>query len=238
MNLKILFIFFCSSNLIFCQIKFEGEVSDSLKLPLQSASVVAIDNETNGLESYGLTDEKGKFKINLKENKVYKIQVSSIGLITINEILKTNQEDILKNYTLRADIILDEVVVKMPIVVRGDTLIYNADSFKNGSERKLEDIIDKLPGVEINDSGQIEVEGKVVNKLMVNGKDFFDGDTKIGTKNIPSNAVDKIQVLENYETTAHVEEAIHRLVEIYYKLGMEEESLKYASLLGYNYNSG
>ena len=198
MKIKTLFIFFCFSTLIFGQIKFEGEVSDSLKIPLQSASVVAIDNETNGLESYGLTDEKGKFKINLKENKAYKIQVSSIGLITINEILKTNQEDIVKNYTLRADIILDEVVVKMPIVVRGDTLIYNADSFKNGSERKLEDIIDKLPGVEINDSGQIEVEGKVVNKLMVNGKDFFDGDTKIGTKNIPSNAVDKIQVLRNY----------------------------------------
>jgi hypothetical protein len=86
----------------------------------------------------------------------------------------------------------------MPVVVRGDTLIYNADSFKNGSERKLEDIIDKLPGVEINENGQIEVEGKVVNKLMVNGKDFFDGDTKVGTKNIPSNAVDKIQVLRNY----------------------------------------
>ena len=198
MNLKTFFIFFCFSTLIFGQIKFEGEVSDSLKIPLQSASVVAIDNETNGLESYGLTDEKGKFKINLKENKAYKIQVSSIGLITINEILKTNEDDIVKNYTLRADIILDEVVVKMPIVVRGDTLIYNADSFKNGSERKLEDIIDKLPGVEINDSGQIEVEGKVVNKLIVNGKDFFDGDTKIGTKNIPSNAVDKIQVLRNY----------------------------------------
>jgi len=198
MKLKTLFIFFCFSTLIFGQIKFEGEVSDSLKIPLQSASVVAIDNETNDLESYGLTDEKGKFKINLKENKAYKIQVSSIGLITINESLQTKDEDIVQNYTLRADIILDEVVVKMPIVVRGDTLIYNADSFKNGSERKLEDIIDKLPGVEINDSGQIEVEGKVVNKLMVNGKDFFDGDTKIGTKNIPSNAVDKIQVLRNY----------------------------------------
>jgi hypothetical protein len=86
----------------------------------------------------------------------------------------------------------------MPVTVRGDTLIYNADSFKNGSERKLEDIIEKLPGVEINEDGQIEVEGKVVNKLMVNGKDFFDGDTKIATKNIPSNAVDKIQVLRNY----------------------------------------
>jgi hypothetical protein len=84
------------------------------------------------------------------------------------------------------------------VVVKGDTLIYNADSFKNGSERKLEDIIEKLPGVEINENGQIEVEGKVVNKLMVNGKDFFDGDTKLATKNIPSSAVDKIQVLRNY----------------------------------------
>jgi len=136
--------------------------------------------------------------LNLKNNSNYKIQVSYIGLRTINENLDTKEVNILKDFVLRSDIALDEVIVKMPIVVRGDTLIYDADSFKNGSERKLEDIIDKLPGVEINESGQIEVEGKVVNKLMVNGKDFFDGDTKIGTKNIPSSAVDKIQVLRNY----------------------------------------
>ena len=198
MNLKFFVTLFLFCSFTFSQVKLEGIVSDSLKIPLQSASVVAINNNTNGLESYGLTDEKGKYKLNLKGNTSYKIQVSSIGLITINDTLNTNEENIERNYALRADIVLDEVVVKMPIVVRGDTLIYNADSFKNGSERKLEDIIDKLPGVEINESGQIEVEGKVVNKLMVNGKDFFDGDTKIGTKNIPSNAVDKIQVLRNY----------------------------------------
>jgi hypothetical protein len=103
-----------------------------------------------------------------------------------------------RDYTLRADIALDEVVVKIPVLIRGDTLIYDADSYKNGTERKLEDIIAKLPGVDINDTGQIEVEGKVVNKLMVNGKDFFDGDTKIATKNIPSSTVDKIQVLKNF----------------------------------------
>ncbi|MDX1472309.1 MAG: TonB-dependent receptor, partial [Flavobacteriaceae bacterium] len=91
-----------------------------------------------------------------------------------------------------------ELVYEMPVVVKGDTLIYNADSFKNGTERKLEDVLEKLPGVEINEDGQVEVEGKVVNKLMVNGKDFFDGDTKLATKNIPSKAVDKIQVLRNY----------------------------------------
>ena len=198
MNFKFtsILLFFCL--VVHSQLKLEGVVTDSLEIPLQSASVVAINKATNGLESYGLTDEKGKYKLKLKGDAGYKIQVSSIGLITINDTLQTKDVDLIRDYVLRADIVLDEVVVKMPVVVRGDTLIYNADSFKNGSERKLEDIIDKLPGVEINENGQIEVEGKVVNKLMVNGKDFFDGDTKVVTKNIPSNAVDKIQVLRNY----------------------------------------
>ena len=104
------------------------------------------------------------------------------------------------------DNVLDEVQItyEIPITIKGDTIVYNADSFKNGSERNLEDVIEKLPGVEINEDGQVEVEGKVVNKLMVNGKDFFDGDTKIATKNIPSNAVDKIQVLRNYSEVSQL----------------------------------
>ena len=176
----------------------KGKILDSLNSPLESASIVAINKLTNGLENYALSDKEGKYELNLNENIGYKIQVSSIGLITINDTIQTKESDFVKDYILRANVVLDEVVVTMPVIVRGDTLIYNADSFKNGSERKLEDIIEKLPGVQINDNGQIEVEGKVVNKLMVNGKDFFDGDTKIGTKNIPSSAVDKIQVLRNY----------------------------------------
>ncbi|MDG1686515.1 MAG: TonB-dependent receptor [Flavobacteriaceae bacterium] len=198
MRFKISFILLLTITISFGQIKIKGIVSDSLEIPLEAASIVAINKISNALEAYALTDEKGYYKLDVKESTSYKIQVSSLGLITINDIIETSKEDITKNYSLRADIILDEVIVKLPIEVRGDTLIYNADSFKSGSERKLEDIIDKLPGVEINDSGQIEVEGKVVNKLMVNGKDFFDGDTKVGTKNIPSSAVDKIQVLRNY----------------------------------------
>ena len=198
MHNKFYFFFLVFCSLSYGQIILKGVVSDSLEIPLEAASIVAINKLSNALETYALTDENGAYNLTLKKSTAYKVQVSSIGLITINDILETREEDITKNYTLRADIVLDEVVVKLPIEVRGDTLIYNADSFKNGSERKLEDIIDKLPGVEINANGQIEVEGKVVNKLMVNGKDFFDGDTKIGTKNIPSSAVDKIQVLRNY----------------------------------------
>ncbi|MEP6803898.1 MAG: TonB-dependent receptor, partial [Flavobacterium sp.] len=91
-----------------------------------------------------------------------------------------------------------EIVCEMPVSIKGDTIVYNADSFKSGTEKKLEDILKKLPGVEVNADGEIEVEGKKVSKLMVEGKDFFDGDTKLGVKNIPADAIDKIQVLRNY----------------------------------------
>ena len=180
------------------KINFSGVIRDSLQQPLAGSSLVAINQETNALDAYTITTEDGIFALQLQARKKYKIQISALGLQTLNEELTTEEKDIQQDYTLRADIQLDEVVVKMPVLIKGDTLIYDADSFKNGSERKLEDIIDKLPGVEINDNGQIEVEGKVVNKLMVNGKDFFEGDTKIATKNIPSSTVDKIQVLRNY----------------------------------------
>ena len=115
-------------------------------------------------------------------------------------VVATKGEDLVRNLTLAYDNTLDEIniVSKMPVVIKGDTIIYNADSFKNGSERKLEDILKKIPGMEVNDAGEIEVEGKVVEKVMIDGKEFFSGDTKLATKNIPSNAVDKIQVLRNY----------------------------------------
>lgn len=182
------------------QIKFEGVVKDSLNQPLELANVIAINQENNVLESYSITDNFGKYKLNLGKNGSYKIQISYIGMKTIKENVATKESDISKDYKLRADNAFDQVEItyKMPIIVSGDTLTYNADSFINGTERKLEDVLKNLPGVEINDRGQIEVEGKVVNKLMVNGKDFFDGDTKLGAKNIPSKAVDKIQVLRNY----------------------------------------
>ena len=184
----------------FAQIKMQGVVKDSIGTPLELANVIAINQETNGLESYAVTNDKGKYVLALGKNGKYKVQISYIGLKSHDEIISTEEVDITKDFTLMPDNSLDavELTYEMPVTVKGDTIVYNADSFKNGSERKLEDVLEKLPGVEINDDGQIEVEGKTVSKLMVNGKDFFDGDTKLATKNIPSNAVDKVQVLRNY----------------------------------------
>jgi len=184
----------------FSQVKIEGVVKDSIGNPLELANVIAINQQTNKLDAYGITSEQGRYKLSLEKNTDYKIQVSYIGMKTSDASISTKEEAITKDFTLENDNALDEVelIYEMPVTVKGDTLIYNADSFNTGTERKLEDVLKNLPGVEINADGQIEVEGKVVSKVMVEGKDFFDGDSKLATKNIPANAVDKVQVLKNF----------------------------------------
>lgn len=193
-------VILCVVGHSFAQIKVEGVVKDSIGNPLELANVIAINQQTKALESYGITNEQGGYKLALTKNMTYTIQVSYIGMKTFEEVLSIKEADLTKNFTLLADNTLDEIQItyEMPVTIKGDTIVYNADSFNTGTERKLEDVLKNLPGVEINADGKIEVEGKVVNKLMVNGKDFFDGDTKLATKNIPSSAVDKIQVLRNY----------------------------------------
>lgn len=184
----------------FAQIKLEGVVKDSIGNPLELANVIAINQESKTLESYAITNDQGRFKLALGKNSTYKVQVSYIGMKTFEETISTKETDIDKSFTLKTDNSLDEITLtyEMPVTISGDTIVYNADSFKNGSERKLEDVLKKLPGVEVNSDGEIEIEGKKVTKVMVDGKDFFDGDSKLATKNIPSNAVDKVQVLKNY----------------------------------------
>jgi hypothetical protein len=177
-----------------------GKVTDSIGTPLELANVILINSESNSLETFAMSDDKGNYKLSLKKNTSYNLQVSYIGMSTFSQMLMTKDDDILKNFSLQSNNQLDavELIYEMPVVISGDTLVYDADSFKTGTERKLEDVLKNLPGVEINDDGEIEVEGKAVTKVMVEGKDFFDGDSKIASKNIPSNAVDKVQILKNY----------------------------------------
>ena len=182
------------------QIELTGIVKDSIGDPLEMANVVAIDTVAKRIASYGFTDAKGFYKLELRKNTIYNVRISYVGMKTANLVFKTGDANLVKNTVLAYDNTLDEIniVSKMPVTISGDTIIYNADSFQNGTERKLEDILKKIPGMEVNDAGEIEVEGKVVEKVMIDGKEFFSGDTKLATKNIPSNAVDKIQVLRNY----------------------------------------
>jgi hypothetical protein len=190
-----------TSSFSFSQsIKFDGFVTDSKAVALEMANVMAVNQATKAVDAYSITNNKGKFQLNLKLNSTYLIKISYIGYKAVEMTINTTTENISKIITLEEGTMLDqvEIIREMPVSIKGDTIVYNADSFKTGTEKKLEDVLKKLPGVEVNADGEVEVEGKKVTKLMVEGKDFFDGDTKLGVKNIPADAIDKIQVLRNY----------------------------------------
>ena len=188
-------------------IKLEGIVQDTIGNPLEMANVMVINQETKAMDGYAISNEQGKFQISLKANSTYQIKVSFLGYQPLNIELITGTENIRKVLALKeGGMMLDgvEVVQEMPVSISGDTIIYNADSFKTGTEQKLEDILKKLPGVQVNEDGEIEVEGRRVTQLLVEGKKFFEGDTKIGSKNIPSDAVDKVQVLRNFNEVSQL----------------------------------
>jgi hypothetical protein len=182
-------------------IRFDGVILDSNKNPLEMANVMAMNSDAKTMDSYAITNDKGKFVLNLKPNTKYSIKISYLGMKNKEVTMVTANQNMTQSIVMDSGgIELDgvEIVREMPVSIKGDTIVYNADSFKSGTERKLEDVLKKLPGVEVNADGEIEVEGKKVTKLMVEGKDFFDGDTKLGVKNIPADAIDKIQVLRNF----------------------------------------
>ncbi|ARN72085.1 hypothetical protein BST91_10695 [Nonlabens tegetincola] len=188
-------------------VKITGVVADSLGNTLGMANVIAYQQDKN-LGAFGITNDQGKYQLlNLKKDSTYILKVSFLGLKTIEDTVKNIQTDLVKNYIMlngADELDAINIVYEMPVSIKGDTIVYNADSFTNGTEDKLEDTLNKLPGVEVNEDGDILVEGKQVEKVMVEGKDFFEGDSRLATKNIPADAIDKVQVLRNYNNRSQL----------------------------------
>lgn len=86
----------------------------------------------------------------------------------------------------------------MPVTVTEDTITYNTDKFITGDERKLKNVLKKLPGVEVDKNGGVTAQGKKITTLLVEGKKFFGGDSKLAVENIPADAIDKVQIIDNY----------------------------------------
>ena len=199
-NKLLLFVLAVSASSWSQNIRFEGVVLDSLGVAISTANIVATNLETNRMDNFAISNLEGKFSIGIKKDVPYNIKVSYLGYksVALTRKSATDLNEVVVMFEQAEQLEGVEVTYEMPVSIQGDTIVYNADSFNTGSERKLKDVLENLPGIEINSDGQIEVEGRQVRKVMVEGKDFFDGDSKIATENIPANAVDKVQVLKNF----------------------------------------
>lgn len=188
-------------------VTLSGTVRDSLQNPLDVANVIAVNQNTQALDGFGITDPNGRYSIKVKPNTPYLLKVRFLGYEPQEIPLTTGESDQVQDVTMLPQIEnLEEVevVYEIPISIKGDTIVYDTDSFVSGTEKKLADVLEKLPGIEVNDAGEIKVEGKKVSKVMVEGEDFFDGDSKLASKNIPANALDKVEVLRNYSEVSQL----------------------------------
>ncbi|MEX1382144.1 carboxypeptidase-like regulatory domain-containing protein [Lutibacter sp.] len=202
-HISLLIIIIAPFLLIAQNVKLEGIIKNEAGEPLEMANVIAFKKGTKFLQSYSITDTKGNYKLSLEENEAYTLKVSYLGFDTQDVEISTDNtsENLTKDIVLKESneaLNTVEITYEMPVKIVGDTIVYNSDSFTTGTEKKLEDVLKKLPGIEIDDNGEVEVEGKKVQKILVEGKAFFDGDSKLATQNIPASAIDKVQVLKNY----------------------------------------
>lgn len=184
------------------EFKITGTVqTDSEKEPLESATVYLERIKDSTLVSYTISDKNGKFSLEDKTaDESLKLFISFVGYQTYSQIVKMDKGEInLDPINLMVDSnALDEVLIKSraPITIKTDTLEFNVKSFKTKKDANVEDLLKQLPGVEVDDEGKITVNGKDVNKILVNGKPFFGDDPTITTRNLTKDIIEKVQITD------------------------------------------
>ena len=170
-------------------------------LPLESASVYVLNASDSSLITYTISDAKGYFELKNKSfAKNIKLYISFIGFKTFTKnIALSKNEYHLNQIILEESGLLDEVELSVaaPILVKEDTLEFNAESFKTKDDATVEDLLKKLPGVKIGKDGKITVNGKEVKDIKVNGKSFFGDDPTIAIKNLTKDMIEKVQISDS-----------------------------------------
>lgn len=202
-----LFVFVISSAFsLFGQTNAQGVVSGKLvdkntHEPVSQANIRVLKQDSTFITG-AASNAKGNFSIPV-HNGSYILHISFIGYLDVYKnvrITSDNPKVNIGTVEMNDDnILLSEAVViaKAPeITIKGDTLEYNADSYKVTESAVVEDLLKKMPGVEVNSEGKIIVNGREIKKILIDGEEFFSSDPKVASKNLPAKMVEKLQVLD------------------------------------------
>lgn len=204
---KLLFIFvLLLTSSIFAQsyqFKITGTInSEKDKTAIDAATVHLEKAKDSSIVTYTISNDKGKFSLEGKSfSKDVKLFISYVGMDSYSKSIQLNKTSNLDLGTIllkEESNLLSEVVIqsRAPITVKKDTLEFNVKSFKTKKDANVEDLLKKLPGVEVDEDGKITVNGKEVNKILVNGKPFFGNDPSITTKNLTKDIIEKVQITD------------------------------------------
>ncbi|MDD4618056.1 MAG: TonB-dependent receptor [Bacteroidales bacterium] len=189
--------------------RVKGELIDSVRNErVEFATAALIPKGEEQPLKYALSNSQGAFEITDVPSGEYKLRIEFMGYNTVEKdvvvrdsrIVDVGMVNMLEQVNL-----LDQVVVSAlgnPVIVKKDTIEYNATSFKSTDSDMLEELLKKLPGIEIDSDGKITANGKEITKIMVDGKTFFLDDPSLATKNLPAKIIDKVRVVERQSEQA------------------------------------
>jgi hypothetical protein len=209
-NLTFLFLLFFPL-LIFSQFKITGKVLSGDYSPIENVIVQVLDKNGNTL-AYGNSDEGGKFSFQINEGVPYSVELNKMGYEKIRKeiTLNNNQKSIVLEETLseKFNQIEEVKIIGQSTAVKqdGDTITYKTKYFTTGAERNLKDVLNKIPGFDVGGDGQIRVNGKKVDNLLVDGKEFFGDNHQLATENLGADMIDDINVINHYSDYSKVKD--------------------------------
>ena len=190
----------------------KGIIYDTIaKQPVSAATITILQKSDSSLVTFTMTTSNGLFSLNNISYGEYRLLVTHVGYHNTNKYFTINDSS--KNVDLgNIEVsdktkVLEEVVLMAeapPVTLIDDTVQYNAGSFKTKPNAVVEDLLKKLPGVQVEKDGTVKAQGQTVNRVLVDGKEFFGTDPKIATKNLPADAVDKVQVYDRQSDMAQL----------------------------------
>ena len=197
-------LLFVSKTFLFAQnpskVTIQGMVEDTLGAELPFATVMLLNPKDSALINFTQTNDKGAFSFKNVKNNDYLLKISYVGYLPYQLDLPPSVSEVndLKGVKIKpiTKELLEVVIktAKAPLSIHGDTIEYNASSFKVPPGSTVEDLLRRLPGIDIDADGNIKAQGKDVKKLYVDGKTFFGDDPKAATKNLDAKIISKVQV--------------------------------------------
>lgn len=178
----------------------QGQVQDETSADLESATVVLITATDSIYKAFALTNAEGRFMLESLDAGDYLVQVSFLGYEQYDQQVTVIEDMDIGVVSLVPDAQLIEGIEvigeNIPVSAKKDTIVYNADAFETQPSDVVEDLLKQMPGVEVEEDGTIIAQGEEVEKVTVDGKEFFGNDPKIATKNLPAKAIDKVEFFD------------------------------------------
>ncbi len=210
MRLLVLLALLGAASLGYAQkISIKGQLADSAGSVLPSATVLILSAKDSTLINFGVTNAQGFFEIKNLVRTEYLFKVTFVGFAPLTvKVIPKPEETIVDLGLLRMEPeskVLDAVTVRAeraPVVVKKDTIEFNAESFRVKPNAMVEDLLKQLPGVEVDNDGTVRAQGEQVQRVTVDGREFFGRDPKLATRNLPADAVDKVQVFDRQSDQA------------------------------------